>query len=246
LPNAIRHNKPESPNVVRGWRVELDLLPECALKSEAIAAIRNALSETGPSFVAAFDELIAVEDAACEQPSAKPSRKPSDKPSIVASAKVHSKPMPNQEQEQEQEQEQIEVNTPVAQNRRDQTVSQIFEYWKKVMDSPKSKLDANRKGLISNALKIYSASDICRAIRGCSKTPHNMGKNDRNTKFNGLDLILRNAEKVDYFIGLDGKQARLSTHESFDAANARAMAEFLGNAPVDAEESRTINMEATT
>jgi hypothetical protein len=89
LPKAIQHNKPESPNVVRGWRVELDLLPECDLKREAIAGIRKALESAGPSYVEAFDEL----QNAKQKDSAKPTPKPS------------TKSMANQEQEQEQEQE---------------------------------------------------------------------------------------------------------------------------------------------
>ena len=93
LPKAIQHNKPESPNVVRGWRVELDLLPECDLKREAIAGIRKALENAGPSYVEAFDEVVSGE----KRDSKKPSAKPSDKPSPKA--------MANQEQEQEQEKE---------------------------------------------------------------------------------------------------------------------------------------------
>jgi hypothetical protein len=90
LPKALKHNKPESPNVVRSWRVELDLLPECELKREAIAAVREHLTGIGPSYAEAFDELT-------DKP-AKTTPKHSGKPS--------SKAMPNQEQEQEQEQEQ--------------------------------------------------------------------------------------------------------------------------------------------
>ena len=89
LPKAIQHNKPESPNVVRGWRVELDLLPECDLKREAIAGMRKALEDIGHSYVEAFDEVISSE----KKDSAKPSPKPSPKP------------MANQEQEQEQDKE---------------------------------------------------------------------------------------------------------------------------------------------
>lgn len=89
IPKAIYHNKPESPNVVRGWRVELDLIPDCPLKSEALAAIRDALESFGDGFVAAFDEVSSSRF--------KPYRKPSAKPSA--------KTMPNQEQEQEQEQD---------------------------------------------------------------------------------------------------------------------------------------------
>lgn len=95
LPKAIRYNKPESPNVVRGWRVELDLLPECDLKREAIEAIREALSDAGPSYVEAFEEVLSGKGKATSKADEKPSAKPS------------AKTMPNQEQEQEQEQERV-------------------------------------------------------------------------------------------------------------------------------------------
>lgn len=88
LPNALKHNKPESPNVVKSWRKEVILLPECALRNEAIAALRAYLETIGEPYLAAFDEPI-------DDPSAKPKPKPSSKPSTKA--------MANQEQEQEQE-----------------------------------------------------------------------------------------------------------------------------------------------
>lgn len=104
-------------------------------------------------------------------------------------------------------------------------VDLIFDYWKKVMSSPKSVLDANRKGLIIKALKLYSPADVCKAIRGCSKTPHNMGDNQQKTKYNGLNLILRNAEYIDKFIALDVGTAR-ATIESAETKNARAKSFF--------------------
>ena len=108
-------------------------------------------------------------------------------------------------------------------------VAVIFEYWQKIMDSPKSVLDDKRKRLIIKALKGYSPADICKAIRGCSKTPHNMGQNDRNTKFNGLDLILRDADHIDRFIRNDAGQARASAgNESIEQTNERVMRELLG------------------
>lgn len=94
LPNAIRHNKPESPNVVRSWRVELDLLPECALKREAIAAMRECLKEAGDAYVAAFDELLVSRESGTPS---KVAPKAMPKPSTKAT--------PNQEQEQEQDKE---------------------------------------------------------------------------------------------------------------------------------------------
>jgi hypothetical protein len=101
LPNAIRHNKPESPNVVRSWRVELDLLPECELKRDAVKGIREALEEVGPSYVEAFDEVL------CGKPKvpAKKEEKASGKASGKAFDEASDKTSPNQEQEQEQEED---------------------------------------------------------------------------------------------------------------------------------------------
>lgn len=93
LPNALKHNRPESPNVVKSWRGELDLLPECDLKREALVAIRAYLAELGEAYVAA----LSADAKGSGDPSAKGSPKPSGKPSRKA--------MANQEQEQEQEQE---------------------------------------------------------------------------------------------------------------------------------------------
>lgn len=105
-------------------------------------------------------------------------------------------------------------------------VETIFAFWQKVMSSPRSALDSNRKRLITNALKNYSAADICKAIRGCSKSPYNMGQNPQKTKYNGLDLILRNAEKIDRFIQLDSSQA-VSQDETLEERNARLIREVM-------------------
>jgi hypothetical protein len=84
-------------------------------------------------------------------------------------------------------------------------VDQVFDHWREVMNSPRSQLDQKRTKVIKGALKAgYSVGDLQRAISGCAKTPHNMGKNDRHQKFNGIDLILRNADQIDRFIANDG------------------------------------------
>ena len=105
LPQALKHNKPESPNVVKSWRIELDLLPECDLKQKALDQIRETLLVMGGSYAEAFDEVYKI---APKKESPKAISKPYAKP--------FDKPMPNQEQEQEQEQkqEQEQEQTPTA------------------------------------------------------------------------------------------------------------------------------------
>lgn len=83
-------------------------------------------------------------------------------------------------------------------------VGGIFGYWQKTMNSPRSQLDDTRVKVISNALAMgYSAHQLCQAIRGCSKTPHNMGQNNRGRRYNGIGLIFRDAEHIDGFIEAD-------------------------------------------
>jgi hypothetical protein len=56
LPNALRHNWPDNPNVVRGWRNHLDELPDCDLKRKALAAMEKELSGH-PALLAAYREV---------------------------------------------------------------------------------------------------------------------------------------------------------------------------------------------
>jgi hypothetical protein len=102
LPNAIKHNKPESPNVVKSWAPEFDLLPECPLKLEALEAIKTFVCALGPGFSSAFAGAFESHG----KPSGKASGKPSGKPS--------GKTMPNQEQEQEQEVKAMGDEPPVC------------------------------------------------------------------------------------------------------------------------------------
>lgn len=96
IPDAIEHNLPQSPNVIKSWKEELKIIPECALKNEALQAIRAALEQFGNAYLSVFDEIS----------SGKPSGKPSAKPSAKPSGKPSGKPCPNQEQYQKQKQEQ--------------------------------------------------------------------------------------------------------------------------------------------
>jgi uncharacterized protein YdaU (DUF1376 family) len=80
-------------------------------------------------------------------------------------------------------------------------VEEVFEFWKVTLSHEKAKLDTKRKKAIQNAIKLgYSLDDLKSAITGCSKTPHNMGQNDRGEKYDDISLILRDAGQIDRFI----------------------------------------------
>jgi hypothetical protein len=81
------------------------------------------------------------------------------------------------------------------------TAQEIFMHWKKVMHHPDAKLDSKRQILINKALDLgYSGTQLCNAITGCSMTPHNMGNNNQGQRYDGLHIILRDADQIDRFI----------------------------------------------
>ena len=59
LPNFIRYNQPESPNVVKAWDSALDLLPECNLKDEVIQGAKAFAEGMTEGFVRALPEAFA-------------------------------------------------------------------------------------------------------------------------------------------------------------------------------------------
>lgn len=80
--------------------------------------------------------------------------------------------------------------------------SEVFNHWKTVLNHPRAILDAKRRRLISSRLdEGFLAEDLKVAIDGCKASPWHMGKVPENsTVYDGLDLILRDAEHIDQFI----------------------------------------------
>ncbi|OJA00998.1 hypothetical protein BEV13_01360 [Rickettsiella grylli] len=58
IPNAIKYNKPQSPNVIRSWGGHWDEIPECALKNEAYNKLESSVRDLGKAFALAFMETL--------------------------------------------------------------------------------------------------------------------------------------------------------------------------------------------
>lgn len=54
LPNFIKYNQPESPNVVKAWFSALDLLPECEMRNELIQHVKDFLKGFAKGFQEGF------------------------------------------------------------------------------------------------------------------------------------------------------------------------------------------------
>lgn len=95
----------------------------------------------------------------------------------------------------------------------------IFDYWCQVMGrGAGTKLTPKRlKNIKARLADGYKVEEIKQAIDGCKMTPFNMGDNDRNTPFNDIELICREGEKLERFIGTSQVSPE-SIRESLDAA----------------------------
>lgn len=58
LPNFIKYNPPESPNVVKAWHTALDLLPECDMRSELIQHVKDFLKGLKKAFREGFAKAL--------------------------------------------------------------------------------------------------------------------------------------------------------------------------------------------
>ena len=103
----------------------------------------------------------------------------------------------------------------------------IFNHWKAVMNHPNAQLDDKRKKIIRNALQAgYTKTELCDAISGCAKTPYNMGSNDTGQRFDGLQVILRDADQIDRFIR-NHQQPPLAGNSERSRNNTHALKNWL-------------------
>jgi len=85
LPNFLKYNIPESPNVVKSWAQSLDYLPECPLKKLLIQRVKTQIKNLSESFQEALPKAFGQ----CSE----------------SFSKDFQKSMPNQEQEPKPKQE---------------------------------------------------------------------------------------------------------------------------------------------
>ena len=76
--------------------------------------------------------------------------------------------------------------------------TEVFEHWKLVMAHPRAVLDEKRVKLIKKWLKAgYSPETLMDSITGYTHSPHHMGQNESGTKYDSIELLLRDAGKID-------------------------------------------------
>ena len=88
-------------------------------------------------------------------------------------------------------------------------IDRVFATWLESTgkDSKRTKLDRQREIRIRWALSNYPEQDVLDAVRGWEYSLFHTGKNDQRKTYNDLTLLLRNAEKIEYFRDLFRQRA---------------------------------------
>ena len=83
----------------------------------------------------------------------------------------------------------------------DEAVKIVWDHWVKTMGASKlAVLDHDRKVKIAASIHDYGIEASCLAIDGCASSSFHMGDNPQQKKYNGIDLIFRDADKIEGFI----------------------------------------------
>lgn len=61
-------------------------------------------------------------------------------------------------------------------------------------------LTPEREALIRRSVSRYGVADVKAAITGCAHSEWHMGGNPQGKKYNSIELILRNAQKIEFFL----------------------------------------------
>jgi biotin operon repressor len=81
-------------------------------------------------------------------------------------------------------------------------VTELFDFWKTQMGkTDKAVLTDKRRRQIWKALKDYSLDLLKQAVIGCTLSPYHMGQNDAGKRYDDIELIVRDAKRVEQFTG---------------------------------------------
>jgi hypothetical protein len=83
-------------------------------------------------------------------------------------------------------------------------VTEVFEHWRETMGYERTVLDDKRRAVIAKAIKNHGVDKTRDAITGCRATRHNMGHNDRGERYDGLKVILKDADQIERFAARAG------------------------------------------
>lgn len=118
-------------------------------------------------------------------------KSPLPSPSPLPSSSSSPLPSPSSGQETSASADVCRARTP--------DIDAVVAHWR--LYHPQGRPGARERRKIGDRLKEgYGVAELREAIDGCHKTPHNLGANERDTKYLALELIMRNSDQVARFI----------------------------------------------
>ena len=105
-------------------------------------------------------------------------------------------------------------------------VREIFGHWQKVFTHPRARLDSKREALIRRRLREYDAETLRRVIDGYARDPFTLGENDRATKYDDIELLLRDAKHVEKGLALLESEAAAAAKDPWEEGLARYEAQL--------------------
>ncbi len=78
----------------------------------------------------------------------------------------------------------------------------VFDRWREVTGHPRAVLDSARVTVIGRALRSHGLDTTIAAVEGVTRSPFHTGDNPRGIRYDGLAVILRNAESIEKFASL--------------------------------------------
>lgn len=115
------------------------------------------------------------------------------------------------------------TKTPV-----DDRLDRVFSHWQSVHNHSDSRLSDARKKIIRSALKDYSEDQLCESISGYKLSPFHQGHNDRGQVYDSIELMLKDAKRIDAGIGFARNPPRVKSAADLRVeATAQAMRDFV-------------------
>jgi hypothetical protein len=107
-------------------------------------------------------------------------------------------------------------------------VEQVWEAWKESTGHHRAVLDAKRRRIIGKALGSHGLEVCLKAVLGWSFSPFHRGENENGRVYNGLDLLLRDAGKIEMFAGYcDGEGLTRPVRRSLNGDTVTAPTDLL-------------------
>jgi phage replication O-like protein O len=133
--------------------------------------------------------------------------------------------------------------------KRNADIREVFDHWRTVLEHSDGKFTDDRRRKIGARLTDgYTMAQLKRAIDGCRASPHHRGENPQGTIYDSIELIFRNGEKVEQFIGyLEAKgnhgnaksQTRGGNNQTEVSANSNSNVQHLLRNEIDWRNSST-------